>query len=328
MQRRNFLLGTALTAGAAGYLWHHRFHDVWEAWTPEQGVANKGGGLNYAISDRKLIDYQIYDREGFWLRGPDPGQLSRDDYIAFAGAAQTFGRFTPQPFASLVSHALRAKGLNLGISGAGPGVFLNSPRLLDWINGSRFLVLQVMAGRSAGNSVMQSKGGRAVTYQGQSMAAEAAWELILQDASISASKFWALVEETRADWVRSYTALLRAIDVPVILFFFGKHEPQSNINPTKKPETLADFMGDHPQLVTRGMLDALIPECAEYVEVVSTAGSPQRLAVSVDMLGTGSRKAPPENFSRRNGYYPSPEMHAEAAKALQPVCQRLWEIQA
>lgn len=326
MRRRHFFIGSLLSAGAASYLWQGRHPDpAPEAWTPADGVTDRGGGLNYAVADRKLMDYRIYDRKGFWLRGPNPDPLQKRRYIAFAGAAQTFGRFTANPFPSVVGDALGAKILNLGISGAGPGNFLNSPDLIGWINESRFLVLQVMAGRSAGNSLMQNTQGRTVLYKGKQMTAESAWDKVIRDPTISAERFWTLVEETRTDWVESYTRLLDAVEVPVVLLFFGKSPPQTNQNPTGKPETLTDLMGDHPQLVTRAMLDRVKSQCASYIEVVTRKGSPQKLPIAVDMLGTGRRRAPPENFGRQNGYYPSPEMHAVAAKSLLSVCKSLWE---
>ena len=329
MQRRHFLLGSVLSASAAGYFWHRRHPlPAWEAWTPVDGVRNRGGGLNYAISDRKLMDYQIYEREGFWLRGPNPAPLERRGYIAFAGAAQTFGRFTPNPFATRVGDALDAKILNLGIAGAGPSNFLNSPELLDWINASRFLVLQVMAGRSAGNSLMQTVQGRTVLYKGNRTTAEAAWDDVIRDPSVSAKRFWDLIVETRADWVSSYARLLDAVKVPVVLLFFGKSPPRKDETPQEKPRTLAELMGDHPQLVSREMLAEISARCESYVEVVTRKGSPQKLPIAVDIFGTGKRKAPPENFGRTNGYYPSPEMHAIAAEALIPPCRALWESAA
>jgi hypothetical protein len=135
---------------------------------------------------------------------------------------------------------------------------------------------------------------------------------------------WQLVNETRADWVSTYARLLEAIEVPVLLFFFGKSPPRDNTNPSQKPGTLGALMGDHPQLITRGMLAEISPRCASYVEAVTREGSPQKLPIAVDLFGTGKRKAPPENFGRSNGYYPSPEMHAVAAEALLPACRTLW----
>jgi hypothetical protein len=210
------------------------------------------------------------------------------------------------------------------MTGAGPANFSNSPDLLRWINASRFLVLQVMAGRSAGNSLMQHVSGRTVLYKGNKMPAEVAWEDAIRDPSVSARRLWDLVDETRADWVSAYARLLEAIEVPVLLFFFSKSPPRDNKNPSEKPDTLGALMGDHPQLITRGMLAEISPRCASYVEAVTREGSPQKLPIAVDLFGTGKRKAPPENFGRTNGYYPSPEMHAVAAEALMPACRTLW----
>jgi hypothetical protein len=45
-------------------------------------------GKFYQARDREFIDYQLYELDGLTLRGP---RCSGSDFIAYLGAAQTFG---------------------------------------------------------------------------------------------------------------------------------------------------------------------------------------------------------------------------------------------
>ena len=326
MRRRTFVMGAGVAAAAVGVGLHHRAKTPWEAPLPPRGTHAKGGGLVYGIADRKLFDYRLYDFEGYWLRGPDPRPLVPAGYLSFVGASQTFGRFTERPFATQASEALHLPCVNLGWSGAGPGGFANATPLLKLINQSRLLVLQVMAGRSAGNSLMQNtQGNRTVTYQGERMISPKAWARVIDDPAIDAHRFWRLVDETRADWVAQYQRLLGLIQVPVVLLFLGMNPPITQEDRTRKPKDVTALMGSHPQLITRGMVDIIRPQCAAYVEVVTRRGSPQKLAKSVVMDADGRYEAPPTAFSKVNGYYPSPEMHDDVAVALTPTVQALIE---
>jgi hypothetical protein len=87
------------------------------------------------------------------FRGP-PVDLSRL-FIAFVGAAQTFGRFVNKPFPTLIGETLGAPVLNLGVGGAGPA-FCDRPRYLDILNRAEAVVFQVMSGRSASRSLFSN----------------------------------------------------------------------------------------------------------------------------------------------------------------------------
>ena len=66
------------------------------------------------------------------------------------------------------------------------------------------------------------------------------------------------------------------------------------------------------------MLAEVRPHAQAYVECVTTRGSPQQLRSRF----TGVAITGPE---AENHYYPSPEMHEDAARALQEICPRLLQ---
>ena len=127
-----------------------------------------------------------------------------------------------------------------------------------------------------------------------------------------------VVAETRANWCASYAALLSGIEVPKILFWFAKRKPHY----AQGWDSLAELFGDYPQLVTGEMVKRVRRHCDGYVECRSRRGTPQRL---VDRF-TGETVTVSDEWTAtpwtENWYYPSPEMHEDAAKALAPICRR------
>ena len=110
----------------------------------------------YAREDWNVIDYGIWKlADGFpQMRGPEIGPLIPGAYGVVLGAAQAFGRFCPKPFPLLLSERIGMPVLNLGLAGAGPRMFMRK-NILRVVNDAAFVVVQVMSGRSLGNSVFE-----------------------------------------------------------------------------------------------------------------------------------------------------------------------------
>jgi hypothetical protein len=81
------------------------------------------------------------------------------------------------------------------------------------------------------------------------------------------------------------------------------------------------LFGAYPQLVTAGMMNRLRKMGDRSVECISRRGLPQPL---IDRF-TGKRTAVLDPWTsapwKENWYYPSPEMHEDAADALEPICR-------
>jgi hypothetical protein len=276
---------------------------------------------SYQDTDQEIIDYELFRLPGIVrrLRGPEPADLSARSYFTCVGAAQTFGRFCNGPYPWLLASDLGVSALNFGIAGAGPRFFLEREGFLSYVNKGRFAIVQVMSARSEDNSMFESSGLEYVTRRSdgtQIGAAPAYAHLLTND---TAKTVEVVVEETRANWVKSFTSLLQAIEVPKILFWFSKRSPEYE-------ETYSDvnaLFGEFPQLVNEGMVEQLKPLSDEYVECVTTRGSPQPLlnrftgdrASVVDRADLGGVRY------ESNSYYPSPEMHIDASNALVEVCR-------
>lgn len=278
----------------------------------------------YQRSDAHIVDYELYELPGIDVvfRGPP---VNGNEYVACLGAAQTFGRFVQAPFPRLLSRNLDIEVLNLGRGGAGPTFHLSNQRLIEYINRARLVVVQVMSGRSQANSLFNTAGhglrGVHMT-DGRELSADQFYTWLMGQNIQLARK---VVAETRENYVEAMTKLLRAIKPPKILFWFSLRRPEYQ-ECWELP--LWRLWGDFPQFVNRAMMDELQERADAYVECVSRRGWPQPLF---------DRSGNPASFEDvslltsetvvkfENRYYPSPEMHEDAAALLTPACRRLLD---
>jgi len=308
-------------------------------------AANGGHLSDYQRRDFEVIDYHMrkLGTTGLSFRGPAPGSLASGDYFACIGAAQTYGCFCEHPFPDILAEKLGIPALNLGYGGAGPEFFARHKELDKYLNGGRFVIVQVMSGRSQSNSVFETQGLEYMVRRsdGVCLGADEAYQDLLYGPAIfrrrpfgrvtralarvfRAGKVRRVVAETRLAWIDSYRTLLARIRVPTVLLWFSRRQPDyveglRNVNA---------LFGEFPQLVNTDMVAEVRKLCGQYVECVTRRGSPQPLfsrftgePVSVDP----ARDRP--DFAGQlwthNAYYPSPEMHEDAAAALLPACERI-----
>lgn len=275
--------------------------------------------IEYQNADAHLVDYALYDLPGVVrsLRGPP---VRGETFISCLGSAHTFGRFVQKPFPMLLSRALGIETLNLGFGAVGPSFFIDHPALLDYANRGEIVILQVLSGRSQENSLLKlsNHGIHGVNQAVSGDMSVREFYTWLLDQGPDAAR--AVIAETRARYVAGMQALLARIQRPKILFWFSVRSPDY-VEKLELP--VRKIFGAFPQLVNRAMIDALRPCADAYVECVSRRGSPQPI---VDLNGNPSSfkspfPQPDEEEKTQNHYYPSPEMHEDAAALLEPVCR-------
>jgi hypothetical protein len=275
--------------------------------------------LEYQLRDGHFMDYKLYRLPGVntYFRGP---AVTSERFIVCVGAAQTFGRFVANPFPALLSRSLEIETLNLGRGAAAPSFPLSQPILMDYINRAQLAIVQVLSGRSQSNSLFQVKNhGMVGVHQsdGREMTASEFYEEILrQDEGLARE----IVAETRANYVRTMIELLESIRVPKILFWISVRTPEYQ---ERWSPPVHGLLAEFPQLVNRQMVNELLPYCQRYVEYVSRVGLPQPLPQRSDVETANLElpaKLPQAELTCMNRYYPSPEMHEEAAARLRPVC--------
>jgi hypothetical protein len=281
----------------------------------------------YAETDHEIVDYQIYcldpevkDRQTnteLLLRGPKPQSLEEGKYFVCIGGAQTFGRFCEKPYPVLLQEKLGIPAINLGRGGAGPSFFSkDNNKLLTYINRAKFAIIQIMAGRSESNSLFHSSGLGAYTRVSDGTwigCDEAFGELIEKEEEDYVRK---IVAETRYNWVKNSIDLLEMIKIPKVLFWFSVRKPHY----IEKYKDVQSLFGEFPQLVNSDMVRQLIPHSDGYIEWVSKRGLPHLLKSRFTNKPTLIEDPWGGTWSE-NWYYPSPEMHSDAANALEKVCK-------
>jgi LPS sulfotransferase NodH len=271
-------------------------------------------GTYYQEQDRGRFDYDLQTIPGIprqTFRGPAV-DLSLP-YIVCVGAAQTFGRFCTHPFPSRLADGLGMQVLNLSVGAAGPRLF-QTPSYLDVINGARLVVLQVLSGRSERNSLFESSAfgmnsGTRLSDGKSMLFMEFFNELARTEPP---HVLLEVARETQENYVQSMLGLIDQIVPPKVLLWFADRTPDDYADELER-------MKRFPQLVNRQMVERIRVRCDAYVESVSKSGLPQELwPAGEPVAGTTV-----ENGVLVNRYYPSPEMHAQAAERLIPKCRDL-----
>ena len=300
---------------------------------------------NYPARDAEIVDYRPFTLDGCPapFRGPgfDPLAVPEGSFFTCVGAAQTYGCFVERPFPDLLADRLGLSALNLAVGGAGPGFYLQYPALIAAMNRGRFVILQAMAARHEANSRFAADGYVEFLRdrrRGDSIDTVSAWRRVLEEEPGNAPH---LVAESQANWLDSMRQLLEAITVPVVFLWFSQ---QQQPQPPAWPELLADvgqrpavelvhrMYGAFPQLVTAAMADEAAAMCTAAVSCVSERG----MGAPLINRWTGKPIDPSDYRNRgveyvalatgRNDYYPSREMHEDAAAALLGVTRGLGPL--
>jgi hypothetical protein len=132
-----------------------------------------------------------------------------------------------------------------------------------------------------------------------------------------------IINETRRNYVRDMRKLLHDIRPPKILFWFSQRTPDYH---ESYELPLWNILRGFPQLVNRPVIEQIKPAADSYVECVTRRGMPQPL---FDRTGSPTTLLVDDQTGSNglrethNRYYPSPEMHVDAAAALEPTCRDL-----
>lgn len=282
----------------------------------------------YQVTDWQVADYQLYcldeallDRQTntpILLRGPKPESLNKGDYFVCIGAAQTFGRFCEKPYPILLQNRLEISALNISRGGAGPSFFSkDNEKLLEYCNNSQFVIIQVLSGRSESNSLFESKGlGTYINRSdGTSIGCDEAFKELI--ANYDTTRVQEIVTETRANWIEHYRELLDHIHVPKILFWFSTRKP----NYTERYNDVYKLFGEYPQLINFAMVDQIKAHSNQYVQCTSRRGLSHLLINRFTGQPTTVEDKWGGGIWERNWYYPSPEMHIDAANQLEDACR-------
>lgn len=284
--------------------------------------------LSYQKKDLEIVDYHLDSLHPenvditYLVRGYQPATLTPNQYFVNLGSGFTFGRFCQNPYGDLLQKRLNLFHLNLGFTDVGSQFFIQHRQLIEqYVNQAKFAIILVMSGISEGNSLVARDDGENshLRFSGQSITVQEASQELLKNQEIDELK--KIVEETRKKWVNNYQQLLSMISVPKILLWFSKRPPEYQ----EKYHNNQALFSKFPELVNAAMIGELKSYCDQYVECVSKQGSPQLLInrFTKQPLQTNNKKG---KSTKNNNYYASPEMHLDAANALEIVCKKYTNL--
>jgi Domain of unknown function (DUF6473) len=285
---------------------------------------------DYSKRDAEIVDYQFYrlpELPSVGFRGPPipEADLASGNYCTAIGAAQTLGVYAAEPYPALLARETGLPCLNLSTGGGTAAFFASQLGLIERINRGRLAILQVMTARSEGNSRGEPVGINFMrdTRTGETEMTEAFWLRLLAEEREAVP---ALISETLVSWRQSYARLISQLRVPVILFYFSTKPEDEQVN--YAANTRDEFYGSFPQFVNMPAIRDVAALCAGYAECRSARGLPHPLLsrftgepVKVDFGALHATMD--QEIHATNAYYPSPEMHADAAAALAPVVRKL-----
>jgi hypothetical protein len=305
---------------------------------------------DYQSRDGDIIHYDEFLVPGcdVKFRGPgfDPFEAEKGSFFSCIGSAHTYGCYFPEPYPTLLSKQLGMPVLNLGVGGTGPGFYTQYDSLIEAMNRGRFVVLQCMAARHEANSRFAADGYVEFVKDritGESVNSGIAWKRIADEDTSSLLR---CVAESRLSWIETSRKLIERLTVPVIFLWFTERERAYPLDMTALNNQLRArsegkdegyfieaVSGQFPHFVDDWTAGAVAAMCEGQAECISSRGMGQPIISQLTgqpIAGVSQEDADtkPELTGRVNGinrYYPSPEMHEDAAAALLPVVREVLQ---
>jgi hypothetical protein len=278
----------------------------------------------YQKTDAAVVDYgyQVLEGCSFAVRGPLP--LSPDGRnILCLGSAATFGRFARQPFPARVAARLGVNVVNLGFGGARPETYLKEPATLQLCRQSDLVILELMSARSYASDLFQplnhltGLGKLGPKYAKMIRKLKPNSPLLEEDVFVNRVGGWAaknlgweelndLKRQLLANYRRDAIQLICEIGRPVLLLWLS----QRSMDQIAEPGSRISWDCGFPHFVDRETVEAIRAHAIGLVEVESKLGVPSTLtSMATGELAAVLRGPTPH----LNSYYPSPEMHEQAA---------------
>ncbi|MEP2028296.1 MAG: DUF6473 family protein [Paracoccaceae bacterium] len=258
-----------------------------------------------------------YGTSKLLFRGPR--RRLEQDYVAFIGGTETYGKFIEHPFPDLIEQATGYTCVNFGFPNAGVDVFAHDPFVPSATSAARVTVIQVLGAQNVSNryySVHPRRNDRFVAASPllQTIYREIEFgeyhftkHMLTSLMTVSPDRFELVRDELQQCWVARMKVLLSRISGKTVLLWFA---PRS----LEQDEKVTDFGAD-PMFVTRDMVEAVRTIVTDVVEVVA---SPEALAKGTEGMVFSQMEAPAA------GHIMGPAAHGEVASALSDVVARLF----
>jgi hypothetical protein len=201
-----------------------------------------------------------------------PRKQINNDYIAFLGGAETYGRFVERPFPALLEKRLSVACANFGVMNAGVDLYLNDPSIMELTSNATAKVIQITGAHCMSNRYYMVHPRRNDRFLKASEKLEALYpevdftefhfvrHMLNRLAEISAERFREITTELHFAWVARMKTVLTQIRGNTILCWIADHPIPENDDAPMAPSS--------PLFITRAMIEALRPRVSEIAEIV------------------------------------------------------------
>lgn len=213
-----------------------------------------------------------YGKSRLGFRGPR--RMLKGPYLACLGGTETYGRFVPEPYPTLIEAGLNVPVANFGVINAGIDLFRNDPDVLALVQEARLVVCQVMGAANMSNryySVHPRRNDRFLKASDKLLDlypevdfTEFNFTRHLLQALIDRGpeRFDQVIQELQTAWVARMKSLVGGFLGGTILVWMSDKPVPEHVSYESNQQ-----LGPDPLFVTKAMIDELRPRLLGFVEV-------------------------------------------------------------
>ena len=252
----------------------------------------------YEKNDKGVFNYKLTDHNIGGISGFRNFDGTQKDIVCL-GAASTMGRFSHNPFPTLIEDNTKYSVANLGWGGVGDHQY-NNPEFINYINSSKLCIYQINSGRSAENF-------NKTFNLPESLDCRDRPNKLVDLYKNNFPEFEEMFHKNKKEYLKNAKSLIQQIKVPIIFIFISKHnldDVDENKIRMKQPMQL---LWNFPQFVTMQMVNEVVNEnqlgCFKQSES-------QRLPKRIPDINSQQFN----NIFQTSDYYPDQETHYDVAE--------------
>lgn len=224
-----------------------------------------------------------YGKSKLLFRGPKKDL--QDNYIAFVGGTETYGKFVEAPFPDQVGEGLNMTSINLGCVNAGTDVFLTDETVMNICQNAKAVVLQISGTQNMSNRFYAVHPRRNDRFLRASTLLKVMYRdidftdfnftrhLVTTLEQESTETFAMVRQELKDAWVARMKTMIQKMPKNLVLLWVSDHSPDD-------VEACNALRGD-PLFVDRDMIEEIRPLVKGIVEVVA---SPQDIEAGYNLM--------------------------------------------
>jgi hypothetical protein len=257
-----------------------------------------------------------YGHSKLLFRGPK--KKLDQDYIAFVGGTETYGKFVEAPFSEAVGAAMNITPVNLGCVNAGTDVFLTDEAVMEICAESKVTVLQISGAQNMSNRFYVVHPRRNDRFLRASTLLKTIYReidftdfnftrhLVSTLETVSEEKFAMVRQELKDAWVARMRTMIQKMPNDLVLLWVSDHSPDD--------VQACNTIGSDPLFVDRYMIEQIRPLVKAVVEVV---GAPEEIEQGYELMSFSDLDA----MSAKEML--GPVVQVKVAKALQTALAKI-----